>query len=83
MVNTPRERSLPEVFEVGDHIFENIHTSLLHSMDPQVSQMTIGCGISHNNTVHIIQVQFILLYRFHVIQIKDSHKVRRQILSNI
>jgi hypothetical protein len=31
-------------------------------MDPQVSQMTIGCGISHNNTIHIMQVQFLLLY---------------------
>jgi hypothetical protein len=26
-----------------------IHTSLLHPMDPQVCQMTIGCGTSHNN----------------------------------
>jgi hypothetical protein len=35
----------------------------------------IGCGISHNNTIHIIQVQFILLQRFHIIQTKGSHKV--------
>jgi hypothetical protein len=29
------------------------HTSLLHSMDPQVSQMTIECGISKKNSIHI------------------------------
>jgi hypothetical protein len=29
---------------------------------------SIGCGISHNKTIHIIQVQFIPLYRFHIIQ---------------
>jgi hypothetical protein len=46
------------------------YTSLLHSIDPSV-----GCGISHNNTIHIIQVQFILLYKCHMIQTKGSHKV--------
>jgi hypothetical protein len=43
------------------NVRQYIHTSLLHSMDPQISQMTIGCVIGHNNTIHIIQVQFIPL----------------------
>jgi hypothetical protein len=34
--------------------------------------MTIGSGISHNNTIHIIQVQVILLYKCHKIQTKGS-----------
>jgi hypothetical protein len=48
----PHPASLKIRVANSTHIF-------LHSMDPQVSQMTIGCGISHNNTVHIFQVQFI------------------------
>jgi hypothetical protein len=26
---------------------------MLNSLDPEVSQMTTGCGISHNHTIHI------------------------------
>jgi hypothetical protein len=37
--------------------------------------MTVGCGIRHNNTIHIIQAQVILLYKCHKIQTKGSHKV--------
>jgi hypothetical protein len=37
--------------------------------------MTIGFGISHNDTIHIILVQFIRQYKFHIIQTKGSHEV--------
>jgi hypothetical protein len=29
------------------------HTYILHSLDPQINQMTTGCGISHKNTTYV------------------------------
>jgi hypothetical protein len=57
----PRSVHEPSLVIITVDDLNKIHTSLLHSMDPQVSQMTIGCGISHNNTIRKIQVQFIPL----------------------
>lgn len=49
-------------FFTADITHRHRHTPLQHSMDPNVSQITIGYRISHNNTIHIVilQVQFIL-----------------------
>jgi hypothetical protein len=52
---------------IPTYIFITLHGSISSSGDNRI-------GISHNNTIHIIQVQFILLYKCHIIQAKGSHK---------
>jgi hypothetical protein len=65
-----------------------VHTYKLHSMDPYVSQMTTGCGISQESYNAYIQIQSKLLQLLHYCCIADSgisFKVLllREILNNL
>jgi hypothetical protein len=51
---------------LNTHIADHYHYITLHSLDPRLVRMTVGCGISHTNTkahiqynsIHVLYVMY-------------------------